>query len=167
MLLSSLISVDPGLIFWTSIIFIGLYFFLTRAAWNPIQKALKDREHSIEDALKQAENARHEMAALNSKNEEILAAAREERSRILKEAKIMSDNIIADAKEKSKVEAEKIITNARQEINNQKNAALTEVKNTAGKLALEVAEKIIRKQLVGNAEQESLAAKLISEIELN
>jgi F-type H+-transporting ATPase subunit b len=58
MLLSSLISVDPGLMCWTTIIFVGLYFFLTKAAWKPIQTALKERETSIDDALKQAEKAR-------------------------------------------------------------------------------------------------------------
>ena len=167
MLLSSLISVDPGLILFTSIIFIGLYFFLTKAAWKPIQSALKDRENSIDDALKQAEKARQEIAALGAKNEELLIVAREERSRILQEAKVLSDNIIKDAKDKAKAEADKIVVNARQEINNQKKAALTEVKNTAGKLALEVAERVIRQQLVGDAAQEAFANKLISEIELN
>jgi len=123
MLLSSLISVDPGLIFWTSIIFIGLYFFLTKAAWKPIQSALKDRENSIDDALKQAEKARQEIAALGAKNEELLIVAREERSRILQEAKVLSDNIIKDAKDKAKAEADKIVVNARQEINNQKKSS--------------------------------------------
>ncbi len=167
MLLSSLISVEPGLIFWTAIIFVGLYFFLTKAAWKPIQAALKDRETSIDNALQQAEKARHEMAALNAKNEELLATAREERSRILQEAKAMSDGIVNDAKEKAKAEANKIVVSARQDIENQKKTALAEIKSTAAVLALEIAEKIIRKELVGNAEQEAFANQLIKEIELN
>lgn len=162
-----LIKVDPGLIFWTTIIFVGLYFFLTRAAWKPIQQALKDRENSIDDALQQAEKARLEMAALNAKNEELLASAREERSRILAEAKSMKDNIVKAAETEAKEKAAKIVANAQAEIENQKKAALTEVKNTAGKLALEVAEKVIRKQLVGDAAQEAFANKLVAEIELN
>ncbi len=167
MLLSSLITVEPGLIFWTSIIFVGLWFFLGRAAFKPLAKALKDRQVSIEDALQQADKARQEMAALNAKNEALLATAREERSKILQEAKAMKDSIVKAAETEAKEKAEKIISNARVEIENQKNAALTEVKNTAGRLALEVAEKIIRKQLTGNAQQEAYAKKLVEEIELN
>lgn len=163
----SVIKPEFGLLFWTTITFLILWGLLGKLAWKPIQSALKDRENSIDDALKQAEKAREEMAALNAKNEELLVSAREERSRILQEAKIMSDNIIRDAKEKSKVEADKIVASARQEIENQKKAALVEVKSSAGKLALEVAEKVIRRQLVGNAEQEAYATKLIAEIELN
>lgn len=163
----SLISVDPGLIFWTTIIFVGLYFFLGKAAWKPMQTALKERENSIHDALQQAEKARHEMAALNEKNEELLAKTREERSKILAEAKSMSDGIVNEAKNKAKAEAEKIIANSRQEIVNEKQKALAEVKNTAGKIALEVAEKVIRKQLASDAAQVAFANKLVEEIELN
>jgi F-type H+-transporting ATPase subunit b len=163
----SVIKPDFGLLFWTTITFLILWGLLGKLAWKPIQSALKERESSIDDALKQAEKAREEMAALNAQNEALLASAREERSRILQEAKVMSDNIIRDAKDKAKVEADKIVVNARQEIDNQKKAALIEVKNTAGRLALEVAEKVIRQQLVGDSAQEAFAAKLISEIELN
>jgi F-type H+-transporting ATPase subunit b len=163
----SVIKPDFGLLFWTTITFLILWGLLGKLAWKPIQSALKDRENSIDDALKQAEKAREEMAALNAQNEALLASAREERSRILQEAKVMSDNIVRDAKDKAKVEADKIVVNAQQEINRERKAAITEVKNTAGRLALEVAEKVIRQQLVGNVAQEAYAAKLVEEIELN
>jgi F-type H+-transporting ATPase subunit b len=163
----SVIKPDFGLLFWTTITFLILWGLLGKLAWKPIQSALKERESSIDDALKQAEKAREEMAALNAQNEALLASAREERSRILQEAKVMSDSIVRGAKDKAKAEADKIVVNARQEIDNQKKAALIEVKNTAGKLALEIAEKVIRQQLVGDPAQEAFTAKLVSEIELN
>ena len=102
----SVIEPGFGLLFWTTITFLILWGLLGKLAWKPIQQSLKDRTNSIDDALKQAEKARTEMAALNAKNEELLATAREERSRILQEAKVMSDNIIKDAKDKAKSEAE-------------------------------------------------------------
>ena len=163
----SVIEPDFGLLFWTTITFLILWGLLGKLAWKPIQQALKDRETSIDDALQQAEKARLEMAALNAKNEELLASAREERSRILAEAKSMKENIVKAAETEAKEKAAKIVANAQLEIENQKKAAITEVKNSAGKLALEVAEKVIRKQLVGNAEQEAFANKLVAEIELN
>lgn len=163
----SVIEPDFGLLFWTTITFLILWGLLGKLAWKPIQKALKDRETSIDDALQQAEKARLEMADLNAKNEELLASAREERSRILAEAKSMKDNIVKAAETEAKEKAAKIVANAQQEILNQKKAAITEVKNTAGKLALEVAEKVIRKQLVGDTAQEAFANKLVAEIELN
>jgi F-type H+-transporting ATPase subunit b len=166
-LLGSLISVEPGLIFWTTLIFLGLYALLTKAAWKPLQKALKDREVSIDDALQQAQKARSEMAALNAENEKLLAVAREERSRILQEAKVMSDNIVKDAKDKAKAEADKIANTARREIEMQKNAALAEIKGTVGALALEIAEQVIRKELSNDAAQQSFANKLVADIKLN
>lgn len=163
----SVIQPDIGLIFWTSILFLILWFILGRVGFKPIQKALKERENSIEDALKQAEKARQEMAKLNAENEKILAQAREERSKILKEAKALSNNMIADAKDKAKVEANKIISNAKIEIENQKRAAITELKNRAGIMALDIAEKVIKERLHGNRQQEAFVQKLVNEIELN
>ena len=163
----SVIKPDIGLIFWTSILFLTLWFFLGRLAFKPIAKALKDRENSIDDALKQAEKARQEMSQLNAKNEELLATAREERAKMLKEAKDLSSNIVKDAKDKAKAEANKIINNAKLEIENQKRAAITELKNKAGIMALDIAEKVIRERLQGDREQEAFVQKLVNEIELN
>lgn len=163
----SVINPDPGLLFWTSIIFLTLWFVLGRIGFKPIAKALKEREQSIHDALQQAETARQEMASLKAKNEEILGAAREERSNILKEARAIKENIISEAKEQAKVEADKIVANARQEIVNQKNAALADVKNIAGNLALEIAEKVIKRQLQNDSEQQAFVQQLAGEITLN
>ena len=79
----------------------------------------------------------------------------------------MKDNIVKAAEEEAKAKAEKIVANAQSEIENQKKAALSEVKNSAAKLALEVAEKVIRKQLANDKSQEDYANKLVAEIELN
>jgi F-type H+-transporting ATPase subunit b len=163
----SVIKPDPGLIFWTSLIFIVLWFVLGRMAFRPIQDALKQREEDIQGALDEAKRAREEMANLNAENERLLTEAREERAKILKEAKEAKNAMITDAKDQAKAEASKIVANAKQEIENQKQAAMTDLKNQLGQMAIEIAEKVLRKQLAGDKEQESFVNSLVDEIKLN
>lgn len=163
----SVIKPDPGIIFWTALVFIVLWFVLGRMAFKPIQGALKKREDDIQDALDEAKRAREEMAKLNAENQNLLVEAREERAVILKEAKAASASMINEAKDQAKVEAQKIVTNAKQEIESQRQAAVKDLKNQAGLMAIEIAEKVLRKQLVGDAAQESYVNTLIDEIKLN
>ena len=136
-------------------------------AFRPIQAALKKREEDIQSSLDEAKNAREEMANLKAENEELLQQAREERAKILKEAKEAKENIIKEAKDKAKEEAKKIVVAAREEIENQKMAALTEVKNQVGVIALDIAEKILRKELDNNSEQEAFVKRLVDEANAN
>lgn len=163
----NVIKPDPGLIFWTALIFLLVWGFLGRTAFRPIQNALKKREEDIQHALDEAKRAREEVAGLKADNEKLLAEAREERSKILKEAKEVKDAIIKEAKEKAKEEAQKIVVNATQEIENQRMAAVTDLKNQAGLMALEIAEKLIRKELSGDSANEAFVKTLVNEIKLN
>lgn len=158
---------DPGLIFWTLIVFLIVWGLLGRFAFRPIQNALKDREKNIEEALQEAKKAREEMESLQSRNKELLAQAQEERAKILQEAKEAKNAIVGEAKEKAKEEANKIIEQARREIDNQKRVAMQEVKSEIGALAIQVAEQILRKDLSGDKEQQELADKLVDDISLN
>lgn len=156
-----------GLIIWTFLAFFILLFILKKFAWKPILKSLKDRENGIADALATAENAKAEIAQFKNENEVMMARAREERAEMLKEAKITKDRIIGEAKEQAKVEANKIIADAQEAINNQKMAALTDVKNQVGNLVVEVAEKVLRRELTNRAEQESFINGLASTVKFN
>ena len=161
------IKPDLGLVLWTTIIFSLFWIIIGRSSFGPITRALKAREENIQSALSEAENARQEMAKLKAENDQILAEAREERAKILKEAQDTKSNIIKEAKEKAKEEAQRIVTNAKLEIENEKQAALISVKNEVGLMATEIAEKVIRKQLTGDADHESFVNKLIDDIKLN
>lgn len=163
----SLITPNPGLAIWTFIIFVGLLFILGKFAFKPIANSLKEREKSIEESLMQAEKARAEMAALTSKNQELLDQAKEERTMILAEARELGEKLKNDIVEKAKVEAERKIKDAVKEIETQKNAAIVEVKNVVGSIALDVAGKIIRKELSNDADQKAFVEKLIKETNLN
>ena len=163
----SVIRPELGLIFWTSLVFIVVYFFLSRFAFKPIQEALKKREHDIQDSLNEARKARDEMASLKAENETLLIQAREERAKILREATEAKDTIIKEAKETAKEEARRMIQSAKEQIENQRMAAITDIKNEIGKMAIEVAEKVIKKDLGKKDAQESLVTELVADLELN
>ena len=156
-----------GLIVWTAIAFLIVFFILKKFAWKPIIKGLNDRETSIADAIATAEKVKLEMAQLKNDNEALLATAREERSDMLKEAKEIKDKIVNDAKNEAKVQAAKIITDAQASINQQKMAAIVDLKNQVGKMVIEVSEKILRKELSNKAEQENYIKELANDVKLN
>jgi F-type H+-transporting ATPase subunit b len=156
-----------GLLVWTLLAFLIVFFLLKKMAWPAIMKGLHDREQGIANSLATAEKVRAEMAQLKNENEALLALAREERAQLLKEARETKDRIISEAKEQAKVEANKIITEAQQAINTQKMAALTDVKNQVGKLVIEVSEKVLRRELGNKESQESHIRGLVNEVKLN
>ena len=156
-----------GLLIWTLLAFLIVFFILGKYAWPAIVKGLKDRETGIADSLATAERIRAEMAQLKSENEVLLAKAREERALMLKEARDTKDKIINEAKEQAKIEAGKIITDAQTAIEIQKMAAITEVKNQIGNLVIDVSEKILRRQLENKPDQEKYISQLTEEVKLN
>lgn len=157
----------PGLAFWSALIFILFWILMGKFAFKPIASALEKRENDIQDALDSAKKAKEEMSNLKAENEKILAEAREERAKIIQEARDIKNQTIAEAKEKAKEEANKIITGAKLEIDNQKKAALAELKNQVGGMAIEIAEKLVKKQLAGSAEHDAYVKTLVDDFNLN
>lgn len=153
-----------GLIFWTLVAFLGAFFILKKFAWPAIINGLNEREKTIADSLATAERVKQEMATLKSENEALMMQAREERAQMLKEAKETKDKIINEAKEQAKVEANKIIVDANNAIQNAKMAALTDVKNQIGNMVVEVAEKVIRRELSSGADQDAYIRKLADDL---
>lgn len=162
-----LLTPDLGLFVWTSIAFLLVFFILRAFAWKPILKSLTERETGIADAIASADRLKKEMSQMQAENEKIMAEARAERAAMLKEAKETKDSIINKAKEETKVVADKMIAEAQQQIQQQKMAALTEVKNEMGQLAVAVAEKVLRQQLATAESQNSYAKLLAEEIKMN
>jgi len=156
-----------GLLIWTLLAFLVVFWILGKFAWPAIMKGLKEREQGITDSLATAEKVKAEMAQLKSENESLLAQAREERAQMLKEARDIKEKIINEAKDQAKAEANKIINNAQAAIEQQKMAAITEVKNQLGNLVVEISEKILRRELSNKTEQESYIRQLSNEAKLN
>lgn len=160
-----LLTPSFGLLFWTLLAFLVVFFLLRKFAWGPILSSLNEREKTIADSLSTAERVKAEMAQMKSENEALLVQAREERAQMLKEAKETKDKIINDAKEQAKLEANKIFADANQALENQKMAALTDVKNQIGNMVIEVSEKVIRRELGNQAEQEVYIRKLAEDLQ--
>jgi len=162
-----LVTPQIGLIFWTSLSFLILMFILKKFAWSPILGAVKEREVSIREALESAEKARQEMANLQADNERILKEARVERDAMLKEARAMKENIVSEAKNKANAEADKLVAAAKVIIENEKNAAISELKDSVGALSIEIAEKVLRAELADSDKQKAYTEELLKDVKLN
>ncbi|MGY8966320.1 MAG: F0F1 ATP synthase subunit B [Flavobacteriales bacterium] len=155
-----------GLFFWQSLIFIGLLFMLRKFAWKPILDAVNDRETSIKDALASAEAARDEMKNLQSDNQRILKEARAEKEALLKEARTTRSELINGAKEEAQEEAQKILSQAQDAIQSEKRAAVNELREQVGSIAMEIAEKVLQKELENKDRQLELVDQLLQDTKL-
>ena len=160
----NLIIPEFGLVIWMTITFSILLFILGKFAWKPILRAIREREDSIESALKAAVEAKEQMAKMQSDNEALLKEARVEREQILKEARQMKDQIIAQAKNTAQEEGAKLIDRANQEINKNKQAAIDELKAQVAALSIEIAEKLVSQKLENSGEQDKLIAEHMNQI---
>ena len=156
-----------SLIFWTTIIFVVFFILLAKFAWKPILGAVKSREESINNALASAEAARLEMQNLTADNERILKEARAERDAMLKEAREMKDQIIADSKTEAQAQGQKLIEQAKAAIENEKNAAMAELKSQVSTLSLSIAEKLLKDELSNKESQTKLVEKMLGDVKLN
>ena len=162
-----LLTPGLGLIFWQLVGFLLLLFVLGKYAWRPILGALHERESSIEEALATAEKAKAEMQQLKSENEQLLAEARKERERMLKDASEAATKLREEAREQASQEGARIVEDARASIEVQKQAALAEVKQQVADLSLIIAEKILREKLDDSEKQKSYVTKLVSDLNQN
>lgn len=167
LLQSSLASPAIATVFWTTLIFLILLVLLWKFAWGPIMKAVKAREDMINNALESAEKAREEMKVLQADNEIILRKAREERDKILRDARVAYDRMMAEAREKGQSESDALVRRARELIEREKVSAIAEVKKEVARLAIEVASKVVGETLKSDTEQQKLIERYINDIEAN
>lgn len=156
-----------GLFFWQLLLFVGLVLLLRKYAWKPILNAVNEREEGIKNALESAENAREEMQQLQADNDRILKEARAERDAMMKDARQMKDTIIAEAKEEASAEASKIITQAQATIQAEKQAAIADLKGQVAEISIEIAEKVVKKELANDKDQAALVEQLLKDVTLS
>ncbi|MDD2797159.1 MAG: F0F1 ATP synthase subunit B [Bacteroidales bacterium] len=162
-----LVMPEFGLLFWMLVSFSLLLFILKKFAWKPILKALSDRENSIDEALKSAQEAKNEMLKLQADNQQILMQAMRERDKIMKEASELKEAIVSEAKNKAIAEAEKVMEGARAAIEREKVAAIDEMKNAIAIFSIDIAEKILREKLTDDKQQKELVKKYVDQINVN
>lgn len=163
----SVMQPDPGLIFWTTVIFLLVWVVLGRTAFRPIQESLKKRDSDIQNALDEAKRAREEIGKMQSQNELLLKEAQEQRATIIKEAKEIREATIKRAEEEAKVKVQAMIAEAKTDVEHMRLELKTSIKNELGNMALDIAEKLVRKELKSNSENMELAQKLVEEIKFN
>lgn len=158
---------SPGLFAMQALILVILLVLLFKFAWKPIMAALTEREEGIQNALDQAENARKEMQNLHADNERLLKEARAERDGMMKEAREIKDKIIADAKQEAEEQTSTMVENAKATIKQEQQAAIAELKKKVGDLSIEIAQKIVRKELASQDDQLKLVEGMLEEVTLN
>ena len=155
-----------GLFFWQTLLFVGLLLLLAKYAWKPILSAVEERENTIKDSLEAAEKAKADMEAVQADNKRILKEARAERDALLAEAKKTSTQIVNDAKEAAQAEADKIAAAAQEAIQQEKNAAINDIKAQVAELSVDIAQKVLQGELSDHKKQEQLVEKLVNDIEI-
>ncbi len=156
-----------GLFFWQAFLFIGLVLLLRKFAWKPILEAVNAREEGIKNALDSAENAKKEMQNLQADNEKLIKDARAERDAMMKEAREIKESMISEAKEEAKEVTSKLIEKAQASINQEKQAALAELKKQVADLSIGIAESVIKKELSSKDEQLKLVESVLKDVTLN
>lgn len=162
-----LVTPDYGLIVWMLLSFSILLFVLKKFAWGPILQGLKHREDSIAKALAQAEQARAEMQQLEQRNRELAEQSRLEREQSLAELKQLRERLVAEAKEEAKEEARRLVEKAHAAIAQERLAASKELQQQSAVLAVEISEKILRRQLAEGASRAEYINQLINELNVN
>jgi len=165
--MDALLTPAFGSVVWATVSFLVVLFLLRKMAWAPILQGLKDREEEIEGALNAAKDARAEIQNLQSDNERLLQEARAERDGMLRDARDMADKLVSAAKQHAKDEGERMIDQAKQAIDGERAAAVVELKAEVAKLSLEIAEKLVRKELKDEGAQQELVGRMISDSNLN
>ncbi len=159
-----LVQLDPGLFVWTILTFLLLVFILAKFAWKPLLKMLQDREDMVRSSLEDAEKAKSELERLNEESEAIMAKARSEAQSILADGKVAAEKVKDDIIAKSKEQANKIREDAGNQIQVEKDKAISEIKKEVVNLTLLVAEKLIQKNL-SDADNKSLIEESLKKVQ--
>jgi F-type H+-transporting ATPase subunit b len=162
-----LVTPDYGLLFWMLLSFSIILYILGKFAWKPIMHALKNREDSITLSLKQAEQARTELVKLQEENKALAEKARLEREKEFQETKALRDKLIVEAKEQARLETQKMLDKAREQILREKEAAKKELYSTVVSMSIEISEKVLRKQLTEKERQVEYINELLNEMSRN
>lgn len=155
---------DSGLLFWMTIIFALVFFILARFGFPIITGMVEKRNKRIADSLEAARIAEEALANLRQEQERLMAETHAEQTRLMQEAAAERDRMIAQAQEKAKDEAQKIMDDARVRIAREKEMAMKEIRSEVAKISLAIAEKVVRKELESDAAQKELVDRLVDDV---
>jgi len=156
-----------GTIIWVSIIFAAVYFILAKFAWKPLLSTIEDRESTIAESLKNADEVKVKLKNLEIVQEKIIEIAKQDKERIVREGIEQRDKIISNANDMALQKTNKMIDDARKQIEREKTAALAEIKSQIAALSIEIATKLVKSDMEDQQRHKKVVEQLIDEIELN
>ena len=159
----SLITPDFGLIFWMVIIFGAVFFIIAKFGFPVITRMVEKRNDHIAGSLKAAEEAQKKLAGLAEEQAALIEKTRLEQGRLIKEASETRDAIVAQAKEQASREAAAMIEHAKTEIAAERESAIRDIRSQVASISVEVAEKIVRKDLGDAGSQQALLDRQVDE----
>ena len=160
-----LFTPDAGLLFWMLLSFGVVFFVLAKWGFPVITRMVDDRKRYIDESLEAAREANEKLAHIKTESEAILKEAREEQAKILKEATLTRDRIIEEAREKARLEGQRLLEETRIQLNNEKEAAMRDIRRQTTEIAIGVAEKIMRNNLTTERQHMDLVERLVEEVE--
>ena len=163
----NLLLPDSGLLFWMTVIFAIVFFVLAKFGFPMITGMVEKRRMRIDDAIEAARKAEEAIAHLNQEQERIIAETRAEQAQIMKDAAAERERMIGSAKEQARVEAQKIMDEAKARIAEEKESALRDMRREVAIISLAIAEQVIRKDLGSDEGQKQLVDKLMDEVAVN
>ena len=155
---------STGLLFWMSLTFLVVLFILWKFGFPVIVKMVTERKAFIDDSLRKAHEANEKLANIQKEGESILQEAREKQASILKEAASTRDAIVEKAQDKAREEGARLINDAKIEIDNEKQAAISDIRKQVATLSVEIAEKILREKLGNDKAQMGLIDRMLDDV---
>lgn len=155
---------STGLLFWMTLVFIVVLIVMWYVGIPAISKMVLERKQFIDDSLRKAEEAEEKLANIQKESEALLQAAREKQADILKDAKTTHDSIVSKAETDAREQANKLIVEAKSQIEAEKASAIREIRSQVAELSVQIAEKVVRRNLSGETAQMELIDKLLDEV---
>lgn len=160
----SILTPDFGLLFWMLLAFLVVFGLLAKFGFPTVIKAVEDRKNFIDESLKNAREANEKLANIKAESEKILREAREQQAQIIKEAMATRDSIIDEAKGKAQAEGQQLLEEAKKQIAAEKESALSDIRSQVADLSVQIAEKVIRRQLQSDGEQERYIQRMLNDV---
>ncbi len=165
--LPSILTPDLGLIFWMTLAFLVVFFVVAKMGFSTIVKAVDERKRYVDESLEKAHTASERLENIKQEGEGILREARIRQAELLKEAAATRDQILQDAREKARKESERMINEAKAEIENEKVAAISSIRKQVALLSVGIAEKVLRNNLTDDKAQMILIDRMLDEVSVS
>ena len=165
--LPSILTPDFGLFFWMLVAFLVVFLLLAKFGFPVITGMVEERKNYIDESLRKAHEAQERLANIEKEGESILQEAREKQAQILKEAAETRDAIVEQAQTKARSEGARLLDEAKAAIEQEKKAAIADIRQQVATLSVEIAEKVLKQNLKDDKSQMDLIDRMLNDVSAN